>query len=40
MNFAPTGTLASDTRLSVPQAEQEASIMLDDHSSYAGVPDA
>jgi hypothetical protein len=28
MNLAPTGTVASDTRLSVPQAEQVASIML------------
>jgi hypothetical protein len=34
MNFAPAGTLASDTRLSAPQAEQVASIMLLDHSSY------
>jgi hypothetical protein len=35
MNFAPTGTLASDTRLSVPQAEQVASIMPADDSSSA-----
>jgi hypothetical protein len=34
MNFAPAGTLASDTRLSVPQAEQVASIMPLEHSSY------
>jgi hypothetical protein len=31
-NFAPTGTLASDTRLSAPQAEQVASIIQGDHT--------
>jgi hypothetical protein len=32
MNFAPPGTLASGTRLSVPQAEQVASIIRCDHT--------
>ncbi|HEX3762609.1 MAG TPA: hypothetical protein VHW23_28095 [Kofleriaceae bacterium] len=36
MNLAAAGTLASGTRLSVPQAGQVASIMLSQHSSYAG----
>jgi len=32
MDFAPAGKLASDTRLSVPQAPQVASIIRENHT--------